>query len=92
LIPTIQVKTEQNLSIKSQYVDVLIISKSDGAELEQIPDGFEFLADYNILTYKSLKKTLNQWAIAEVVGHYVSYRKIISPSQQNLLPESKIIA
>jgi hypothetical protein len=31
---------------------------------------------------------MNQWAIVEVLGHYVSYRKIVSPKNE-LLPESK---
>ncbi|HIE00991.1 MAG TPA: hypothetical protein EYP59_12010 [Thiotrichaceae bacterium] len=83
-----EVKTEQNMSIKPQYVDVLIISKSNGKPLDNLPDGFEFLTDHNILTYKSLNESLNQWAIAEVLGHYVSYRKIVSPKDK-LLPESK---
>ena len=83
-----EVKTEQNMSVKPQYVDVLIISKSNGKPIDNLPDGFEFLTDYNILTYKSLNQSLNQWAIVEVLGHYVSYRKIVSPKKE-LLPESK---
>jgi len=84
-----EVKTEQNMSVKAQYVDVLIISKSAGKPVDKLPDGFEFLAEHNILTYKSLNESMNQWAIAEVLGHYVSYRKIVSPSPDKLLPESK---
>jgi hypothetical protein len=84
-----EVKTEENMSVKTQYVDVLIISKSSGKPIKKLPDGFEFLADYNILTYKSLNESMNKWAIAELLGHYVSYRKIVSPSQEKLLPESK---
>jgi len=83
-----KVKTEQDMSVKPQYVDVLIISKSTGKPVEKLPDGFEFLTDYNILTYKSLNESLNQWAIVEILGHYVSYRKIVSPKDE-LLPESK---
>ncbi len=83
-----EVKTEQNMSLKAQYVDVLIISKSDGKPLEKLPDGFEFLRDHNILTYKSLNQSLDQWTIIEVLGHYVSYRKMVSPKEK-LLPPSK---
>ena len=82
-----EVKTEQNLSLKAQYVDVLIISKSEGQPLEQVPDGLEFLRNYNILTYKSLNQSLDQWTIVEVLGHYVSYRKMVSPKGK-LLPQS----
>ena len=84
-----EVKTEQNMSMKAQYVDVLIIKKSTGKPVDLLPDGFEFLADYNILTYKSLNESLNKWAIGEVIGHYVSYRKIVSPKPDQLLPESQ---
>lgn len=84
-----EVKTEQNMSVKPQYIDVLIISKSGGKPLDNLPDGFEFLTDHNVLTYKSLNQSLNQWAIAELLGHYVSYRKIISPKPDKLIPESK---
>ncbi len=83
-----KVKTEQNMSVKPQYVDVLIISKSTGKPIKRLPDGFEFLRDYNIITYKSLNESLNQWAIVEILGHYASYRKIVSPKEK-LLPESK---
>jgi hypothetical protein len=76
------------MSVKSQYVDVLIISKATGTPVEKLPDGFEFLTDYNVLTYKSLNESLNQWAIVEILGHYVNYRKIVSPKDE-LLPESK---
>jgi len=38
---------------------------------------------------KSLNESLNQWAIREVLGHYVSYRKIVSPKPDKLLPQSK---
>jgi len=84
-----EVKTEQNMSVKPQYVDILLISKSRGKPLDKLPDGFEFLKEHNILTYKSLNESLNQWAIVEVLGHYTSYRKIISPKPDNLLPQSK---
>ena len=67
---------------------MLIISKSSGKPVDKLPDGFEFLVDYNILTYKSLNQSMNQWAIIELLGHYASYRKIVSPKDE-LLPESK---
>jgi hypothetical protein len=39
-------------------------------------------------TFNHSSHSLNQWAITEVLGHYVNYRKIVSPKNQ-LLPESK---
>jgi len=83
-----EVKTEQNMSFQAQYVDVLIISKSEGKPLTQVPDGFEFLKEHNILTYKSLNQSLDQWTIVEILGHYVNYRKTVTTNNK-LLPQSK---
>jgi hypothetical protein len=41
-----------------------------------------------VFIYKSLHQALDHWAIEEVIGHYVSYRKIVSPSEDDLLPAS----
>jgi len=67
-------------------LDVLIIEQSDGQPITQLPDGLENLAAHNLLTYKSLAEPLNAWAIEELIGHYVNYRKQISPSKDDLLP------
>ncbi|TGO02252.1 hypothetical protein PN36_27895 [Candidatus Thiomargarita nelsonii] len=73
-----EILLEKDMSVKPQFLDVLIIKKSDGKPIEKLPDGLEHLADYNILTYKSMHQALVSWAIEEVIGHYVSYRKIVS--------------
>ncbi|KHD07833.1 hypothetical protein PN36_31450 [Candidatus Thiomargarita nelsonii] len=85
-----EVGLEKEMSVKLQYLDVLIIKKSDGKPVDKLklPDGFEHLVKYNILTYKSMHQALDHWAIEEVIGHYVSYRKMVSPSKQELLPAS----
>jgi hypothetical protein len=38
------------------------------------------------LTYKSIRQPLEGWALDELIGHYVNYRKQISPSLEKLLP------
>jgi hypothetical protein len=50
-----EVKTEENMSVKTQYVDVLIISKSSGKPIKKLPDGFEFLAKIFFRAYSRLK-------------------------------------
>jgi hypothetical protein len=40
------------------------------------------------VTFKSHQEPLDAWAIHELIGHYVNYRKQISPSMKELLPES----
>jgi len=67
---------------------VVIIDKNIGNPIEKLPDGLENLSQHNLLTYKSLREPLDAWAIEELIGHYVNYRKQISPSLNNLLPVS----
>jgi hypothetical protein len=83
-----EVGLEKDMSVKPQYLDVLIIKKSEGKPIDKLPDGLEHLAAHNVLTYKSMHQALDHWAIIEVLGHYASYRKIVSPSKEDLLPES----
>ncbi len=84
-----QVELEKDLSLKQQFVDVIIIEQETGTPLHELPDGLENLGRHNILTYKSVQESFNAWACDELLGHYVNYRKQISPSMDKLLPESE---
>src|SRR5262249_14372432 len=53
------------------------------------PDGLEDLALHNLITFKSHREALDAWAMKELLGHYVAYRKLVSPSPSELLPESR---
>ena len=53
-----------------------------------MPDGFEDLTVHNLVTFKSHQETFDGWALCELIGHYVNYRKQASPSLHDLLPES----
>lgn len=46
------------------------------------------LAAHNLITFKSFQEALDDWALKELTGHYVNYRKQVSPSMQRLLPEA----
>jgi len=81
-----RVETEKDLSVKQQRLDVLIIEQEAERPLPEPPDGLENLARHNLMTYKSLRQPLDAWALDELVGHYVNYRKLISPSWEQLLP------
>jgi hypothetical protein len=83
------VELEKELSIKKQYLDIVIIKKTTGEPLDEIPTGLENLAQHNLLTYKSLWEPLDDWAIEKLICHYVNYRKLASPSQR-LLPQNQI--
>ncbi len=75
-----QVELEKELSLKKQYLDIVIIKKTTGQALKKMPSGLENLAEHNLLTYKSLQEPLDDWAIEELIGYYSNYRKIVSPS------------
>ena len=81
-----EVELEKDLSLKQQLLDVVIIEKKEGKIPESVPDGLENLAAHNLMTYKSHQERLDGWTIEELCGHYVNYRKQISPSFDNLLP------
>jgi len=84
----VEVETELDLSIKKQLIDLIIVRKGEGRVPRRLPDGFEILALYNLVTFKSFQESLDLWTLLELIGHYVNYRKRVSPSLDTLLPES----
>jgi hypothetical protein len=85
---TIDVQTEMDLSLKQQFIDLVLIRKGPGPIPRPLPDGFEDLAAHNLLTFKSHHEALDGWALWELVGHFVNYRKQSSPALEDLLPET----
>src|SRR5262245_33100815 len=77
-----------DLSVKQQLVDLVLARQGTGPLPQPLPDGFEDLGEYNVLTFKSHQEALDGWALCELVGHYVNYRKQHSPSLKDLLPEA----
>ena len=80
-----RVEMEKELALKSQRLDVLIIERlpgdpavTDAAALAELPDGLENLTAHNVLSYKSKQEALDGWAMEELIGHYVTYRKLAS--------------
>jgi hypothetical protein len=81
-------EAEQDLSLKQQFLDLTLIRKGPGPLPEPLPDGFEDLADFNAVTFKSSEEALDWWAMCELIGHFVNLRKQFSESMQDLLPAS----
>ncbi len=79
---------EKDLSVKRQFIDVIILEQEGGEAPQNLPDGLDNLGPHNLLTYKSLREPLDGWAMDELLGHYVNYRKQISPTLDDLLPEN----
>jgi hypothetical protein len=83
------VELEKDLSLKQQLLDVVLIRKGNEPLTCRLPDGFDELAPHNLLTFKSYQEALDGWALNELIGHYVNYRKQASASMQDLLPETQ---
>jgi hypothetical protein len=84
----VEVQTEVDLSVKQQFLDLIFIRKGSVSISRPLPDGFDDLATYNLVTFKSFREALDSWALLELMGHYVNLRKQMSPSMDDLLPES----
>src|SRR3954452_25197152 len=74
------VEVERDLSQQQQFLDVVIVRRGRGRVTERLPDGLTDLTDHNLITFKSHHETLDGWAVKELIGHYVAYRKLVSPS------------
>jgi hypothetical protein len=83
------VEVERDLSQQQQLLDVVIVRRGRGRFVGRLPDGLEDLAEHNLHTFKSHREALDDWAIRELVGHYVAYRKLVSRSPSDLLPAER---
>jgi len=83
-----QVDVEVDLSLQQQRLDVVVLRRAGGGPEPLWPDGFGTPTAYNLITFKALPETLDDWTIKELAGHGVTYRKYVSPDVNHLLPES----
>ena len=65
----VDVQMEIDLSLKQQFLDVVLIRKGPGPISRRLPDGFEDLAGHNLITFKSHHEALDEWALHELIGH-----------------------
>ena len=84
-----EVELEKDLSLKQQFLDIVIIKKNNNNFSRTLPDGLETMSQYNLLSYKSMREPFDDWALKELTGHYVNYRKQISPSLNKLIDEKQ---
>jgi hypothetical protein len=83
------VDVEPDLSQQQQFLDVVIVRRRRGRFDVPLPDGLDDLAAHNLVSFKSHREALDDWAMKELIGHYVAYRKLVSPSPSALLPEER---
>ena len=84
-----RVEIERDLSVQQQLLDVTIVRRGRGRFAGRLPDGLEGLRPHNLMTFKSHREALDGWAMKELVGADVAYRKLVSPSPSELLPEDQ---
>lgn len=84
----VTVEPEKDLSVKKQLLDLLLIRKDAPVLDGPLPDGFEELGTYNLVTFKSFQERLSWWVLLELLAHFVNVRKQVSPSMDEgkLLP------
>jgi hypothetical protein len=83
------VEVERDLSVQQQLLDVVIVRRGQGRFAGRLPDGLEGLRSHNLMTFKSHHEALDGWAMKELVSFDVAYRKLVSPSPSELLPEDQ---
>ena len=83
------VEVEADLSKQQQFLDMVILRRGPGEFKGELPDGLNDLAEHNLVTFKSHHESLYDWPMKELIGHSVAYRKLVSPSPTDLLPEDK---
>src|SRR5262245_26261905 len=83
------VEVERDLSVQQQYLDVVIVRRGRGRFAGRLPDGLEGLRPHNLVTFKSHHEALDDWAMKELTGADVAYRKLVSPSPSKLLPDEQ---
>jgi len=66
------VELEKDLSFKKQFLDLVILRKLAGPIPFPLPDGFEDMADHNLVSFKSHHEAFDAWAMKELMGHFVN--------------------
>src|SRR5262245_17461157 len=82
-------EVERYRSVQQQLLDVVIVRRGRGRYSGRLPDGLEELRSHNLVTFKSHHEALDGWAMKELVHHDVAYRKLVSPSPSELLPDDQ---
>jgi hypothetical protein len=83
------VEVKRDLSEQQQFLDVVVVRRRRGRFTGVLPDGLGELVEHNLITFKSHREALDDWAVRELVAHFVAYRKMVSVSPSDLLPADR---
>lgn len=79
---------ELDLTKLKRMFDVVITRKTSGKIPVDLPDGLDNLAEHNLLTYKSMYRSLTSFSVVELLGYYIDYRKQFKNGKNKLPPEA----
>ena len=79
------VEVEKDLSMRTSG-STWWSSPTSGPVPRPLPDGLDDFVAHNLISFKSFREPLDDW-LKELTGHYVNYRKQVSPKPR-LLPET----
>jgi hypothetical protein len=78
---SVRVETEIDLSLKQQFLDLVLIHCDPGDLPRVLPDGFEILGPHNLVTFISLirkrstpGRCLNSWATTSITANNSAHR------------------
>src|SRR5262249_55299739 len=79
----VSVESEKDLSHHQQFLDLVIVWPEGVTLPRLLPDGFDDLGRYNLVTFKSHQEALSGYALDELVGHFVNFHKQASPNRRS---------
>ncbi|MSU78662.1 MAG: hypothetical protein EXS16_11285 [Gemmataceae bacterium] len=83
------VDTEYDVTLRKQFLDIVVLRKREGEFHRPLPDGFGPLANHNLISFKSHQDAFDTWALQELVAYYVCYRKQVGGEKKKLLPATE---
>jgi hypothetical protein len=86
----VKVEPEKDLSQMQQFLDLLIVRETDAPPPHPLPDGFDNLGQYNLVTFKSYQETLDGEVLEELLSYQVLLRKIIRRETNTPVPRERL--
>ncbi len=75
-----EVTIEMDLSIKVQRLDMAVVTRTRPLCFDKLKaeyyEGFENMAEHNLISFKSFREVFNMTSMEEFYGHLINYRKI----------------